>query len=130
MNQTRTRRTLKGIVCAAVLAFLFTGCTTAGNAPPDAAQYQPEKKIVIDTATLQVVTEGLKTTVYDLVSGEEYNYSIVFKKPENKRTAPEEATETETIKIVLLPDCAMEITDYTAGKVYTLTRGQPDEAEQ
>ena len=128
MNQTRTRRTLKGIVCAAVFALLLTGCTTARSAPPDAARYQPEKKTVIDTATLQVVTEGLKTTVYDLVSGKEYNYSIVFKKPENKRTAPEETTETETIKIVLLPDCAMEITDYTAGKVYTLTSGQPDEA--
>lgn len=130
MNQTRTRRTLKGIVCAAVFALLLTGCTTARSAPPDAVRYQPEKKTVIDTETLQVVTEGLKTTVYDLVSGKEYNYSIVFKKPANKRTAPEEATKTETIKIVLLPDCAMEITDYTAGKVYTLTRGQPDEAEQ
>ena len=44
-----------------------------------------------------------------------------------KTDAPTEArtaTETDTIKIVLLPGGGFKITDKTAGKIHTLKRGR------
>lgn len=91
--------------------FLFTGCTR-------------EEKTIIDTATLKVTTQGAETTIYDLAGDAEYNYKTVRVKKTDAPTEARTATETDTIKIVLLPGGGFEITDKTAGKIHTLKRGR------
>ena len=92
-------------------AFLFTGCTR-------------EENTIIDTATLKVTTQGAETTIYDLAGDAEYNYKTVRVKKTDAPTEARTATETDTIKIVLLPGGGFEITDKTAGKIHTLKRGR------
>ena len=109
---TRAKRPIISILCLLCLCtFLFTGCTR-------------EKKTIIDTATLKVTTQGAETTIYDLAGDAEYNYKAVRVKKTDAPTKARTATETDTIKIVLLPGGGFEITDKTAGKIHTLKRGR------
>lgn len=98
------------ILAVLLLTFSFTGCTQ-------------KEKIVIDTPTLQVVQQGAYTTIYDVEGGKEYQYKTVRVKKGEGSTEARASVSTDTIEIVLLPGGGFQITDHTAGKIYTVKRG-------
>ena len=66
---------------------------------------------------------GAQTIVYDLVSDAEYTFRKAKVRKDRlpeEHKEPREAFDTDTIRIEMLPHAVLEITDKTAGKVYTI----------
>ena len=92
-----------------ICLMLFVGCNN-------------EPKTLIHTDTLQVIRDGTKTTVYDLVDEKEYNFKTIRVKRSDGVSEPYTAIFTDTISIDIMPHGKLKITDKTAEKVYTIQR--------
>jgi len=81
------------------------------------------ERVAVDTDTLKVVQNGSQTVVSDLVANREYKFRTARVRKDRlpeEHKEPREAFDTDTIRIVMLPHAVLEITDKTAGKVYTI----------
>ena len=97
-----------------VCGLLFTGCSTP----------EPKEETQVDTETLCIITQGRETAVYDNAGNAEYHFKTQRAKRKDAPKTPRTAADTETVKIVLLQGGDIEVTDRTAGRVYTVHGGR------
>ncbi len=106
----------KLIILLLCVCCLFSGCRT--SAP----------KSLYKSNTVEVIRNGNKTTVYDIVADKEYNYINRRIKRSEAITEPYTTIDTETIKIDIIPhglrvyDKA-EKTIFTVKKKYLFNKG-------
>ena len=88
---------------------LFAGC-------------ENEQKVLYRSNSVEVIREGNKTAVYDLLTDNEYNYKTVRVKRSDGVVEAYTAVDTDTIKIEVLPSATLRIYDKSAEKVITIRR--------
>lgn len=93
----------------AMCVLLFAGC---GN----------EQKVLYRSNSVEVIREGNKTAVYDLLTDDEYNYKTVRVKRSDGVVEAYTAVDSNTIKIEVLPSATLRIYDKSAEKVITIRR--------
>ena len=98
---------------AVILVFLlcvvvFAGCSN-------------EAKILYQSESVEVVREGNKTLVSDLVADNEYTFKSVRVKRSESVLEPYTTTDTKTIKIEIIPS-GLRIYDKPANKIFTYQR--------
>ena len=104
------------IILLLCVCCLFAGCGT--SAP----------KSLYKSDTVEVVRNGNKTAVYDIVADKEYNYITKRVKRSEAITEPYTTVDTDTIKIDIVPhglrvyDKA-EKTIFTVKKKYLFNKG-------
>lgn len=103
----RNKTVLAVIVCLCVL--VFAGCST-------------EPKTLYQSESLEVIREGVITTVYDLEAGEQYTFRTVRVKRGEGVSAAHTAVDTSTVKIEVLPSATLRIHDKTQDKILTISR--------
>ena len=81
-----------------------------------------EPKILYQSESVEVVREGNKTAVYDLLTDNEYNYKTVRVKRSDGFVEAYTAVDTDTIKIEVLPCATLRIYDKSAEKIITIRR--------
>ena len=91
-----------------VCLMLFAGCNN-------------EPKMLYQSNSVEIVREGNKTAVYDLLADKEYNYITKRVKRSEGVSEPHTAIETNTIKIEIIPS-GLRVYDKTAGKIFTYQR--------
>ena len=94
------------LVCVCLM--LFAGCNN-------------EPKMLYQSNSVEIVREGNKTAVYDLLADKEYNYITKRVKRSESVLEPHTAIETDTIKIEIIPS-GLRVYDKTAGKIFTYQR--------
>lgn len=93
----------------AMCLLLFAGCGK-------------EQKVLYRSNSVEVIREGNKTAVYDLLTGNEYNYKTVRVKRSDGVVEVYTAVDTDTIKIEVLPSATLRIYDKSAEQVITIRR--------
>jgi hypothetical protein len=88
---------------------LFSGC---GN----------EQKVLYRSNSVEVIREGNKTAVYDLLTDNEYNYKTMRVKRSDGVVEAYTAVDTDTIKIEVLPSATLRIYEKSADKIITIRR--------
>lgn len=101
---------------------LFAALLIFCLALPAFAGCSDREEVIADTDTIYITTTGATMTVQDRTAGKKYIYHSCRTPRENKPTEPRTEADTETIKIVLLPDGRTEITDKAGKTVYTIRR--------
>ena len=91
-----------------VCLMLFAGCNN-------------EPKALYQSESVEVVREGNKTAVYDLLADKEYSFRSVRVKRSESVLEPHTAIETDTIKIEIIPS-GLRVYDKTANKTFTYQR--------
>jgi hypothetical protein len=94
------------LLCLCVL--VFAGCST-------------EPKILYQSDSLEVIREGVITTVYDLEADEQYTFRSVRVKRSESVSEPYTTVDTDTIKIEIIPS-GLRVYDKTANKIFTYQR--------
>ncbi len=91
-----------------MLMLLFAGC----NSKP---------KIFYNSNSVQIVQEGKKTLVYDLLADKEYSFRTVRVKYSESVTEPYTAVDTDTIKIEIIPS-GLQVYDKVEKRIFTYRR--------
>ena len=81
-----------------------------------------EQKVLYRSNSVEVIREGDKTAVYDLLTDNEYNYKTVRVKRSDGVVEAYTAVDTDTIKIEVLPSATLRIYDKSADKIITIRR--------
>ena len=71
--------------------------------------------------SVEIVREGNKTAVYDLLADKEYNYITKRVKRSEGVSEPYTTVDTDTIKIEIIPS-GLRVYDKTENKVFTIER--------
>ena len=87
---------------------LFAGC---GNTP----------KMLYKSDSVEIVREGNKTAVYDILADKEYNYITKRVKRSEGVSEPYTTVDTDTIKIEIIPS-GLRVYDKTENKIFTIER--------
>ena len=87
---------------------LFAGCET-------------EPQTLYESDSVQVVREGNRTTVYDLLTADEYNFRSVRVRRSESVSEPLTTIDTDTIRIDIIPS-GLRVYDKTANKIFTYQR--------
>ena len=95
------------LLCLCVL--VFAGCST-------------EPKILYQSDSLEIIREGVTTTVYDLEADEQYTFRIVRVKRGEGVSVAHTAVDTSTIKVEVLPSATLRIHDKTQEKILTISK--------
>ncbi len=112
LKRVKRGNIIKCVYFALLLAMcllLFAGC---GN----------EQKVLYRSNSVEVIREGNKTAVYDLLTDNEYNYKTVRVKRSDGVVEAYTAVDTDTIKIEVLPSATLRIYDKSADKIITIRR--------
>ena len=96
------------LLCLCVL--VFAGCST-------------EPKVLYQSESLEVVREGVITTVYDLEADEQYTFRTVRVKRGEGVSVPYKSIDTDTINIETMPS-GFRIYDKTADKIIYITKNK------
>ena len=110
-DREKRRKLLQKIACcllAAVCLMCFSACDN-------------EPKILYQSESVEVVREGNKTAVYDLLADKEYNYITKRVKRSEGVLEPYTTVDTDTIKIEIIPS-GLRVYDKTANKIFTYQR--------
>lgn len=99
----------KLIILLLCMCCFFTGCKT--SAP----------KSLYKSDTVEVVRNGNKTAVYDLVADKKYNYITRLVRRSKAITEPYTTTDTDTIKIDIIPS-GLSVYDKAKNTVFTVKR--------
>ena len=91
-----------------VCVMLFAGCN---NKP----------KMLYQSNSVEIVREGNKTAVYDLLADKEYSFRSVRVKRSESVSEPYTTVDTDTIKIEVIPS-GLRVYDKTANKIFTYQR--------
>ena len=87
---------------------LFAGCNN-------------EPKALYQSESVEVVREGNKTAVYDLLADKEYNYITKRVKRSEGVLEPYTTVDTDTIKIEIIPS-GLRVYDKAENKIFTSQR--------
>lgn len=96
------------VLLVSVCLMLFAGCNN-------------EPKTLYQSESVEVVREGNKTAVYDLLADKEYNYITKRVKRLEGVLEPYTTVDTDTIKIEIIPS-GLRVYDKTANKIFTYQR--------
>lgn len=97
------------VLLLSMCLMLFAGCNN-------------EPKMLYQSNSVEIVREGNKTAVYDLLTDKEYNYKTVRVKRSDGVVEAYTAVDTDTIKIEVLPSATLRIYDKSADKIITIRR--------
>jgi hypothetical protein len=87
---------------------LFVGCNN-------------ESKMLYQSNGVEIVREGNKTAVYDLLADKEYNYITKRVKRSEGVSEPYTTVDTDTIKIEIIPS-GLRVYDKAENKIFTIER--------
>ena len=87
---------------------LFAGCNN-------------EPKMLYQSNGVEIVREGNKTAVYDLLADKEYNYITKRVKRSEGVLEPYTTVDTDTIKIEIIPS-GLRVYDKAENKIFTIER--------
>ena len=87
---------------------LFAGCNS-------------EPKMLYQSDSVEIVREGNKTAVYDLLADKEYNYITKRVKRSEGVSEPYTTVDTNTIKIEIIPS-GLRVYDKAENKIFTIER--------
>ena len=96
------------VLLLSMCLMLFAGCNN-------------EPKMLYQSKSVEIVREGNKTAVYDLLADKEYNYITKRVKRSEGVLEPYTTVDTDTIKIEIIPS-GFRIYDKTANKIFTYQR--------
>ena len=96
------------VLLLSMCLMLFAGCNN-------------EPKMLYQSDSVEIVREGNKTAVYDLLADKEYSFRSVRVKRSESVLEPHTAIETDTIKIEIIPS-GLRVYDKTANKIFTYQR--------
>ena len=91
-----------------VCVMLFAGCNN-------------EPKMLYQSNSVEIVREGNKTAVYDLLADKEYSFRSVRVKRSESVSEPYTTVDTDTIKIEIIPR-GLRVYDKSANKIFTYQR--------
>ena len=103
----KNKTALALLLCLCVL--VFAGCST-------------EPKVLYQSESLEVIREGVITTVYDLEADEQYTFRIVRVKRGEGVSVAHTAVDTSTVKVEVLPSATLRIHDKTQKKILTISK--------
>lgn len=97
-------------VLVSVCLMLFAGCNN-------------EPKMLYQSNSVEIVREGNKTAVYDLLADKEYSFRSVRVKRSESVFEPYKSIDTDTINIETMPS-GFRIYDKTADKIIYITKNK------
>lgn len=100
---------IKSFIFLCCACFILSACGT--SAP----------KSLYKSDTVEVVRNGNKTAVYDLVADKKYNYITRLVRRSKAITEPYTTTDTDTIKIDIIPS-GLSVYDKAKNTVFTVKR--------
>ena len=103
----KNKAALACFVCLCVL--VFAGCNTM-------------PRVLYQSESLEIIREGVTTTVYDLEADEQYTFRIVRVKRGEGVSVAHTAVDTSTIKVEVLPSATLRIHDKTQEKILTISK--------
>lgn len=96
------------VLLLSMCLMLFAGCNN-------------EPKTLYQSESVEVVREGNKTAVYDLLADKEYNYITKRVKRSEGILEPHTTVDTDTIKIEIIPS-GLRVYDKAENKIFTIER--------
>ena len=96
------------VLLLSMCLMLFAGCNN-------------EPKTLYQSESIEVVREGNKTAVYDLLADKEYNYITRRVKRSEGVSEPYTTVDTDTIKIEIIPS-GLRVYDKAENKIFTIER--------
>ena len=96
------------VLLLSLCLMLFAGCNN-------------EPKTLYQSESIEVVREGNKTAVYDLLADKEYNYITKRVKRSEGVSEPYTTVDTDTIKIEIIPS-GLRVYDKAENKIFTIER--------
>ena len=91
------------VLLLSLCLMLFAGCNN-------------EPKMLYQSNSVEIVREGNKMAVYDLLADKEYNYITKRVKRSEGILEPHTTVDTDTIKIEIIPS-GLRVYDKTANKI-------------
>ena len=110
-DREKRRKLLQKIACCLLVAVCLMCFSACDNEP----------KMLYQSESVEVVREGNKTAVYDLLADKEYNYITKRVKRSEGVLEPYTTVDTDTIKIEIIPS-GLRVYDKTANKIFTYQR--------
>lgn len=110
-DREKRRKLLQKIACCLLVAVCLMCFSACDNEP----------KILYQSESVEVVREGNKTAVYDLLADKEYNYITKRVKRSEGVTEPYTTVDTDTIKIEIIPS-GLRVYDKAENKIFTIER--------
>ena len=80
-----------------------------------------EPKMLYQSNSVEIVREGNKTAVYDILADKEYNYITKRVKRSEGVLEPYTTVDTDTIKIEIIPS-GLRVYDKAENKIFTIER--------
>lgn len=96
------------VLLLSMCLMLFAGCNN-------------EPKTLYQSESVEIVREGNKTAVYDLLADKEYNYITKRVKRSEGILEPYTTVDTDTIKIEIIPS-GLRVYDKAENKIFTIER--------
>ncbi len=96
------------VLLLSMCLMLFAGCNS-------------EPKMLYQSDSVEIVREGNKTAVYDLLADKEYNYITKRVKRSEGVSEPYTTVDTDTIKIEIIPS-GLRVYDKAENKIFTIER--------
>ena len=96
------------VLLVSVCLMLFAGCNN-------------EPKMLYQSNSVEIVREGNKMAVYDLLADKEYNYITKRVKRSEGILEPHTTVDTDTIKIEIIPS-GLRVYDKAENKIFTIER--------
>lgn len=96
------------VLLLSMCLMLFAGCNN-------------EPKMLYQSNSVEIVREGNKMAVYDLLADKEYNYITKRVKRSEGILEPHTTVDTDTIKIEIIPS-GLRVYDKAENKIFTIER--------
>ena len=110
-DREKRRKLLQKIACCLLVAVCLVCFSACENEP----------KTLYQSESVEVVREGNKTAVYDLLADKEYNYITKRVKRSEGVLEPYTTVDTDTIKIEIIPS-GLRVYDKAENKIFTIER--------
>ena len=112
-DREKRRKLLQKIACCLLVAVCLMCFSACDNEP----------KTLYQSESVEVVREGNKTAVYDLLADRGYNYITKRVKRSESVSVPYKSIDTDTINIETMPS-GFRIYDKTADKIIYITKNK------
>ena len=110
-DREKRRKLLQKIACCLLVVVCLVCFSACENEP----------KTLYQSESVEVVREGNKTAVYDLLADKEYNYITKRVKRSEGVSEPYTTVDTDTIKIEIIPS-GLRVYDKAENKIFTIER--------
>ena len=110
-DREKRRKLLQKVACCVLVAVCLVCFSACDNEP----------RILYQSESVEVVREGNKTAVYDLLADKEYNYITKRVKRSEGVLEPYTTVDTDTIKIEIIPS-GLRVYDKAKNKIFTIER--------